>query len=231
MIAYESVLQKKDMEARLILAEKMDRAQEIILKEQQNNLEQTRKIIHDFHNQLLHLKELCTTGNPVAENYYNQLFEKIQLQKNQQQIQVGNTIVTSCVYRAETQCRASQIAFSIDVGNCNLSFIDFLDASSLFDNLFDNAICACRMIPEGMKRYITVSFIRNEFYLLIKVQNSKENKIAEKDGVLQSTKTNSSDHGMGLTNVKDIAQKYGGDVSYQYTDADFIVTVSLQAPL
>ena len=64
---------------------------------------------------------------------------------------------------------------------------------------------------------------------MIVVENSFEGKllIDEDSGLPISTKKG-SEHGLGLINIRRVAQKYLGDIAFEQEDGKVIVTAMLQ---
>ena len=59
----------------------------------------------------------------------------------------------------------------------------------------------------------------------MKISNSKANPITvKKDGFVTEKKDKSS-HGFGVQNVRDVVDKYAGNLDIAYTDDRFTVTV------
>lgn len=114
--------------------------------------------------------------------------------------------------------------------------IPAFDMGIILNNLLDNAIEACEKI-EWEKRKIHLSLNQNLPFLMLTVENPYDGKALQKagDGIPKTTKTwDSSEelpgHGLGLKNVKEIAERHLGGVSIQTTETMFRITVLLQQP-
>ena len=66
--------------------------------------------------------------------------------------------------------------------------------------------------------------------LIIKVENSYGKEPVQKEGRLQTAKTEKDFHGWGLKSVQTVAERYDGTVSTAYQDGIFkaVVTLSFQ---
>ena len=96
---------------------------------------------------------------------------------------------------------------------------------AVLGNLMDNAIEACRRLPEGTPRRITVRGRVNGGFLVLRVQNpvsGEENNIPVGGALLDS-------HGWGLSIVRQIAERRGGRLTTERSDGRFISTVWLGA--
>lgn len=88
---------------------------------------------------------------------------------------------------------------------------------------------------EQEQRYINLTLKKKNHFLLIEVENSFDGKVIWKDGGIVPMTTKQSDlpdilmeHGIGLKNVKDVADHYLGDMDIKIKNDVFKVTVMLQ---
>ena len=105
----------------------------------------------------------------------------------------------------------------------NETGIDDLHLCSVLSNLIDNALEACGNIsdPEILP-YIDVMCYEKAAFLIIKVINSKQNKILLSRGKrILSTKQDASKHGLGLTIVENITKMYNGELRLHHGDHEF----------
>lgn len=85
----------------------------------------------------------------------------------------------------------------------------------LFSNLLDNAIYECvKVIRQGRKAVIHVKMIQENERLIFSVRNPVEKKVQVTDGI-------------GLTNVKAVVDKYGGDFAVSCDEEKFQAVVML----
>ena len=62
-------------------------------------------------------------------------------------------------------------------------------------------------------------------YFSYEISNSKRNSITVKKNHLVTEKTDKTIHGFGVQNVRDMVEKYAGDMDISYTDDRFTVTI------
>lgn len=96
---------------------------------------------------------------------------------------------------------------------------------AVLGNLMDNAIEACRRLPEDVPGGITVRGRVNGGFLTLRVQNpvSGGETAAPAGGTLLDH------HGWGLSIVRQIAERRGGRLTVEQTDGRFVATAWLGA--
>ncbi len=122
------------------------------------------------------------------------------------------------------------VEMTVDVHVPENISIAAIDLCSVFFNLLDNALEACQQQPEaGAKRFIGIKAGISREYLIIEIKNSKKNEIKMRNGKIITQKLNSKIHGLGLSIVQEIAEKYDGVFDIKFTDDTFTVYVALKA--
>ncbi|NGT96949.1 sensor histidine kinase, partial [Clostridium perfringens] len=96
------------------------------------------------------------------------------------------------------------------------------DICTIFSNCIDNAIEACKKIKDN-NRYISLKGnCVNNFYV-IKIENSKTNKIKKLNGDFLTDKKDKFLHGIGLKNIRLALEKYNGEIIIEPLDDKFIL--------
>ena len=111
--------------------------------------------------------------------------------------------------------------------------IQSYDIGIIIGNALDNAMEACQKLRREDKEsdvYITLSSWRRGGMLFIEVENSFDGKILKKQysEFPITDKSDKKTHGIGLTNIKNTAEKYHGGVDWAVENKKFILTVMLQ---
>ncbi len=101
--------------------------------------------------------------------------------------------------------------------------IDYGDIGVLYGNLLDNAIEACRKIPEK-ERFIRVENKYHAGKLLLVINNSKENR---KNEHFKTTKKDLYSHGHGVASVRRVVEKYNGVIQFKDNGTTFEVSAML----
>lgn len=114
--------------------------------------------------------------------------------------------------------------FHIDLDK--LIGIDAISLCCLFSNTLDNAVEASVKIPDPKERRLSVKArVTENGYFTYEITNSKKNTVLEQKGILKSDKEDTAAHGFGLSNVREMVEKYDGTLDISYTEDTFTVTV------
>ena len=113
--------------------------------------------------------------------------------------------------------------------------IPVFDLGIILNNLLDNALEACEKLEPG-KGFIRFTMKRKKQFLLLDVENSFGGAVPVWPGgrfIPPTTKQSTlpgiiTEHGIGLENVRDVAERYFGGVNIKVKGDVFHVTVMLQ---
>lgn len=164
-------------------------------------------VIHDTNKHLVYLNE-CIERQDLdeAKQYISTAIEHID--KSYKRINTGFLPIDALVSNALNIAEANNIAFKSDIKiEKERINIERYDLCVALGNLLDNAVEAARKVINPDDRYISVSIITADNSLIINIENSSERMIAPG---LKTDKKNTLLHGYGISNVKAIAEKYGG---------------------
>lgn len=90
----------------------------------------------------------------------------------------------------------------------------------LLGNLLDNAIEACEKCKPGEREiYLKIWNLRRMF--LLKLINSSSKIPERREQRFITDKADKYAHGMGVEQIRRIVEKYGGDISFQYSEERF----------
>ena len=183
-----------------------------------------RAIRHDMRNHLAVLESLHERGeNEAFENYLTEARERIGRDSG---IASGDPVTD--VILTEKQSEAAKHGITLD---CDFRYpTDFsgaaLDMSIILNNALNNAIEAAEKCPEN-ERNIAISSSRKKNAFIITVTNSCTGVELTDSEIPATTKSDSENHGFGLLNIKNTAEKYGGGVGIECKGGVFTLTVML----
>ena len=189
--------------------------------------ETLRSFRHDFKNHSLVLNAMIEQGNMTgAKAYLKDLTEDIS--GAMPRFSTGNEIVNSLLSIKSSSAAKDNIIILVD-GTIPPQGIAPKDMCIIVGNLLDNAIEACRKLPDTADKQITIQTGMEGNMLFISVQNpSPGSGTIPVDGLPKTTKANSRIHGIGLKNVRDIARKYNGKLNVSTKNNYFNAEVLLE---
>ena len=115
------------------------------------------------------------------------------------------------------------ISIDIDANLKLANWIDDFDLCTLFGNLLDNAIEAS-IKEEESKRYINVRAKVIKSFLTISVEN---NTVEGEEIDFVSRKDDQENHGFGMKNIKNVINKYGGEMTFETNNSCISIFVML----
>lgn len=98
------------------------------------------------------------------------------------------------------------------------------DLNVIMANLLDNAIEAAEKTEE---KRLNVNIRYDKGILKIEIENSYDGELKIENGKLQTSKKNKERHGIGLSNVKNMIEKYNGTIKFTTKENRFLVKVIL----
>ena len=196
----------------------------------QNQYDNSNILIHDIKRHLLSIKDLADENDcDGIEHYIENLYCEYEV-KNIKKYS-NHKLVNAIINRYAKLFADSGITFSCDIRNIDFSFIADNDLTSLLDNLLENGLEASRDSEE--KKVDLLIAPTNVNYISISLNNTCSVAPNIKNGKLITTKKKSAPHGYGIKSIKRIADKYDGDVSFDYDDtsSQFIARIILKKEL
>lgn len=173
-----------------------------------------RQIYHDLKNHFL-----LTEGAEVR----NEILKKLSLYETY--CETGNDFLNVILSEKLNQALKQGIHIECDVDFSKGGFLQPLDISTIFGNLLDNAIEACRKIEED-EPYIFVSCKIRGNMISVVIKNSMVRNSFD----LKTTKNDKQFHGYGLGNVKKALANYNGEMSIKAEGNEFLISLIIPIP-
>lgn len=196
----------------------------VAVMKSQDSLRQFR---HDMNNQLQTMSVLLDNGNTAELR--EQIGNLISGGADNIFRFTGNIVVDgilSCKLAKLEECGA-KIETELEIPE--QTFMNTKDLTIILGNLLDNAVDALSLM--GADKYCFVQIKYSKSCLLICIKNTYENAVTHKDGKIISGKQNPDAHGIGLTSVQSIVDKYDGHMEVSHNDKLFTVKVILMLPM
>lgn len=185
------------------------------------NQDKVRQLHHDMKNHIICMRKLNQNGYD-NENYIESIDKNIKKYENT--FDTGNVLLDIILSEKKQICDNKNIKFMSRINFTKCEFIDSEDICSIFSNILDNAIEACNKM-NGNNKFISVEGKIVEKFFILKVENSKVNKINIKNNNLITDKNNRFSHGIGVSSIKSSVKKYNGETVINYTDDMFIIKI------
>ena len=193
-----------------------------------------RQMKHEMKNHFANIKGLAESGHyQDLEAYISKMDSS--MNAFQLSVKTGNAVTDVIVNDSRRTAAALGVSFQ-----CAFSFpasggYDAYDIGIILSNLLRNALEACERMQKGY-RFLRLAGRQKKKFFLIETENSFDGEISfdpntrlpvslKKENTARET---AALHGIGLSNVRREAQKYGGDVEIQIEGNQFRITVLLQ---
>lgn len=194
-------------------------------KETERKYRESRAIIHDIKKHLDVAEELWVSDKDKAKEYREHI--DVQMEKIFCGFHCSNRIMGIILDQKMSMAKSEGIKVDVSVDDVNIDFIDDLDITAIFANLWDNAIEACVKTENG--KYINFSLSRYNGFILIDMENIF-NGVCEKTGnKFKSTKK--QHEGVGLSSISTSVNKYNGFLSTNVDENIFKVEITIPIPL
>ena len=201
------------------------------LEEAENFYGSIRRVRHEMKNHMANIKGLAGAGEyGEIEEYVRRMDET--MQELEYKYVTGNAVTDVII---NDKCRrAEKAGIRFDADFRYGGEIPVFDMGIILNNLLDNAIEACEKLETG-KGFVRLSLKRKKQFLILYVENSFDGAVPISKGSPLPPTTKQSilpgiitEHGIGLENVRDIAERYFGGVNIKVKGDVFHVTVMLQ---
>ena len=215
-------ISSRDQErAQRLVLQQTDRLMEKNYQMLHQDLQENAKRLHDFHHHLQAILGLAEqAGDQKTEEYVQSLLDVSY--RDVRMCSCGNDIIDAVINCSAAEAARSHIDFQYNVElSSSLSQISPIDLCAVLGNQVENALDACRKIPDSQRRFIQVSIRQNKSFVVIQVINSAYRNPFTADGRLVTNKEDSEFHGLGLKSIQDTVDKYNGYLTNSYEDHQF----------
>lgn len=231
-----------------------ERSDRIILEKQISSMQEhltemdhvyagVRSMKHDMKNTLSVIMQLATGHNCLTDGEkenaelqeylaeLNRTMDRLELR-----FKTGNTVVDALLNMKyheiirtlpELQLNADSLIFP------NNLLIQSYDIGIIIGNALDNAIEACRKLKEKEEEveiFIRLSSFQRGKMFFIEAENSFDGNVIRRDQAEfpVTDKEDKEAHGIGLSNIQKVAEKYHGVVDWSAENKIFILSIMMQ---
>lgn len=215
---YHEKTRNRILEERILMYDK----QFLLMKESQNT---AKKIRHDLKNHIMLLEHFLSEKKyEDAENYLEQMQEYMQV--DGQYVSSGNTVIDAIINYMLQRAELLNAKIEVMVSFPEDSIMNPMDMNILFGNLLENALRAIEEIEDEEKRKIGIKINYKKGIVHIHIFNSYEGEIKRKGNQILTTKNDKIRHGIGLENVRQVVEKYQGNMDIDTRNQLFNVNIS-----
>lgn len=223
---YDDQMKSAELKAQLLNAKLAQEKTEEYYRAQEQYLQNTHALTHDFKNHLVAIRALTGNDDQLSE-YVDQISGRLAESSKGITDYTDNKVINVILHQKQQICIENHIELTIKCNYSLLNFIQYPDACSIFGNALDNAIAAC-LLQAGTQRYINLNIYSHNETLVVEFENSRNPSIKLlEDGksMFRTTKQQPQLHGYGLINIKEAVVAYHGRVIFNYTENTFNVTL------
>ena len=216
LFSYKKLQQSFRLNTEISLLEQQEHSLNQYVEEAKTRYDETKSFRHDIRNHIAVVKKLLQSGKLEEAITYmedlDDMAEKMSFPCSTNNpvvdILVGNKLGIAKSMGIDVDC-SLLLPYPCDIRD--------IDICIVLSNALDNAIHAVKNLGAGIEKYIRVSGRIQGDFLMMEIQNSFHGKSAFKKGT-------------GLSNVKKVAEKYGGAMSIETQENVFVLHVLLIIP-
>ncbi len=216
LFSYKKLQQSFRLNTEISLLEQQEHSLNQYVEEAKTRYDETKSFRHDIRNHIAVVKKLLQSGKLEEAITYmedlDDMAEKMSFPCSTNNpvvdILVGNKLGIAKSMGIDVDC-SLLLPYPCDIRD--------IDICIVLSNALDNAIHAVKNLGAGIEKYIRVSGRIQGDFLMMEIQNSFHGKGAFKKGT-------------GLSNVKKVAEKYGGAMSIETQEHVFVLHVLLIIP-
>ena len=210
----QGILEKEELLRESALAGQKKESQLAHYRDMQAVYERQGRKMHDYKNQIRTMQVLLKKGDvQAAAALAERLTESISVEMAA--VSTNHPVVDAVLNQKFHAAREQGVSMTFRVGDMGGLRLNEEETVILLSNLLDNAIHECvKVARQGRKAVIHVKLVQEGGKLIFSVRNP----VAEK---VQATE------GIGLSNVKAVADKYGGDFAVSCDEEKFQAVVML----
>ncbi|MDD3338933.1 MAG: GHKL domain-containing protein [Lachnospiraceae bacterium] len=197
---------------------------DIQMQERMAMLEETRRTRHDMKNQIMYIQSLLMNEQiEKAQEFLNELMET-KLNSQTEIAKSGNLIVDSILNNKYAVAKSKNISMSVDLRIQPALQYKASDLCIVIGNLVENALEAAEKVED--KREINIQMREVHKKLFLKIQNTYNGTCKKMaDGLLETTKANALNHGIGLSSVRKIVNRNNGIMNIDMENGWFCISI------
>ena len=224
----------REKSGRIVLENQISSLQEH-MEEMEHIYSGIRGMKHDMKNTLAVIQHLSVgEGSGELQEYLSELNRG--LEKLEVRFRTGNAVVDTLLNMKYHEAMRDMPDLRMDADKLLLPQgiqIHSYDIGVILGNAVDNAIEACQKLKAkepGAAAFIRISSLQKGNLLILKVENSFDGRLVQRrqEEFPVTDKADRKSHGIGLVNIKSMAEKYQGAVDFKVNGRVFILSVMIK---
>lgn len=209
----------------------------VLLERQIKQDEQRYKLIDEQHREIATIKHdmvnhLTSLGRLISDERYAEVKDYLS-EYYEQTSQVlarsitGKPSVDALIAEKLAIAECENIPLTIETGKLSEVKISPYHLNIILSNAIDNAIEACRILPDGCSPYILLGLKTEGDNLCVRVKNPSAVPIFSTNGLPVTSKIDNDRHGLGLSSIKRVTEYYNGTILCEYKNNEFTLYVQV----
>lgn len=221
----QNILKKGELLRISMLANQKTESQLMHYRDMQAVYERQGKKLHDYKNQMKTIQVLLKEGSTqAAVSLAERLTERISAEMSA--VNTNHPIVNAVLNQKFRAAREQGVSMIFRVSDMSGLRLDEEETVILLSNLLDNALHESRKVVQaGKQAVVHIKLVQEDGRLIFSVKNPVTEKVSVVDGMVACS--GGETHGIGLSNVKAVADRYGGDFAVFCDEEKFQAVVML----
>ena len=192
----------------------------------QESVETIRHKCHDLKHMIAALQQ---EGGTVQSQ---QLLQEMRtaVTRYDTSINTGNNTLDALLSKTWNSCEQRGIQWTCMADGKALEFMDAFDLYILLGNALDNAVECLTAIPEMEKRFLSINIRRKGGLALLCLRNYCDHALNFEQGLPVTTKAEKAEHGYGTRSIREIVEKYNGQLTAKLEQDTFTLNIMLPIP-
>ncbi|WP_279053487.1 sensor histidine kinase [Eisenbergiella tayi] len=227
----------KEKSGRIVL-EKQVRSLQEHMEEMERIYSGIRGMKHDMKNTISVIRSLSAGDNAEKNEELQEYLSEMSrsLEDLEVRFRTGNTVVDTLLNMKYHEAVRDVPGIRMDADKLLLPQglkIHSYDIGVILGNAVDNAIEACRKLKESEPKaeaFIRLCSMQKGNLLILKVENSFDGRLLRRrqSEFPVTDKADRENHGIGLANIKNTAEKYQGTMDFKVKGRVFILSVMMK---
>lgn len=185
--------------------------------------EKIKRLYHDMKNHIICIEETTNNNSKISKEYLSSINKE--LDRLNVGFNTGNEVLDVILNNKREVCAENNIDFRVVMDFSKVNFVEYFDICTIFSNSLDNAIEACNKVEEYKNRWISLKGTYVNNFYIVKIENSKINKVKYLKGEFLTDKKDKFLHGIGLKNIRIAVEKYDGEMIVESNSNKFTLKI------